>query len=297
MQGQIAQAVALTLYANAYLRERLAKPFTLKNSTCQYVKTIDFLAGNTRVEPLLKKGKAILQRLFRQNITDETTVHAVASNPQEWFAYSQKSQVKRLILHRLEQNIRDLKDHKTVGMVDGGPRWVIIAERKNCNDCWESHWEVGDRNDKEQKIWLVAYARVGEAFFTPNGGITSHELDQSRVKLSLALKNALALATEVMELNIFADCFNRTIAAFSSPEPLETVPYKDIAPPDFLPLPALQLLAAAQLGWVFGGMGTWNDVCLDDSLKNRYDEVSSDLFNNLTSSVITVTNSRVSSSN
>ena len=42
-----------------------------------------------------------------------------------------------------------------------------------------------------------------------------------------------------------------------------------------LDLPARRLFAAAQRAWVFGAMGSWNDVSFKDvALKTRYDKIT-----------------------
>jgi hypothetical protein len=45
-----------------------------------------------------------------------------------------------------------------------------------------------------------------------------------------------------------------------------------------MPLEAKQLLASAQAAWVFGGMGSWNDLGFDGSDQQEYTALSDELF-------------------
>ena len=45
-----------------------------------------------------------------------------------------------------------------------------------------------------------------------------------------------------------------------------------------MPLEARQLLGAVLAGWVFGGMGSWNDLGFDGEDQEEYTELSDELF-------------------
>jgi hypothetical protein len=45
-----------------------------------------------------------------------------------------------------------------------------------------------------------------------------------------------------------------------------------------MPLEAKQLLASAQAAWVFGGMGSWNDLGFDGNDQQEYTALSDELF-------------------
>ena len=48
--------------------------------------------------------------------------------------------------------------------------------------------------------------------------------------------------------------------------------------PPMAPLPAAQLLGAAQSAWVFGGMGSWNDLGFEGEDQALYDRLSEELY-------------------
>jgi hypothetical protein len=53
--------------------------------------------------------------------------------------------------------------------------------------------------------------------------------------------------------------------------------HRDLSP---VPLPdaSAAILNAAQHAWVFGGMGSWNDICFDGEESNAYEQVSEQLY-------------------
>ena len=54
---------------------------------------------------------------------------------------------------------------------------------------------------------------------------------------------------------------------------------------------AERLLKAAGRAWVFGAMGSWNDVGVDAALKPRYESASKVLFDALARAVLVSANS------
>jgi hypothetical protein len=65
-------------------------------------------------------------------------------------------------------------------------------------------------------------------------------------------------------------------------------------PPDFGPLAARQLVAAATRAWVFGGMGSWNDVWFaNPALVQRYKALTPALFEAVLSAIVDGANAGV----
>ncbi|MBW3624663.1 MAG: hypothetical protein KY468_14755 [Armatimonadetes bacterium] len=54
---------------------------------------------------------------------------------------------------------------------------------------------------------------------------------------------------------------------------------------------ARQLLATATQAYVFGGMGSWNDIGFEGSLQREYEKVSADLYEVIKVTTIMVPNS------
>ena len=69
----------------------------------------------------------------------------------------------------------------------------------------------------------------------------------------------------------------------------------DLAPEGSLPPLARCLLDACQTAWVFGGMGSWNDLTFDGPDGAEYDRVSEWLFTALNEAIYTGANSSCAS--
>jgi hypothetical protein len=120
--------------------------------------------------------------------------------------------------------------------------------------------------------------------FRPHSAATfKHELD-------ITLSRIESFATR-QNLEHFAKAFREARALLSSELPLSKTYYADLAPNPALPLDAKQLLAAAQAAWVFGGMGSWNDLGFDGEDQQEYGRLSDRLFSLLIDAVCSAVNS------
>lgn len=64
----------------------------------------------------------------------------------------------------------------------------------------------------------------------------------------------------------------------------------DLAPSSFLPPCAEDLLAAAQWAWVFGGMGSWNDMSFEGDDSTEYAQLTQELYAAVNEAVVVATN-------
>ena len=75
---------------------------------------------------------------------------------------------------------------------------------------------------------------------------------------------------------------------------MKGVYHGDIAPKGLLPKSAYQLLTAAQAAWVFGGMGSWNDLGFQGQDQQTYDKLSEELYQLLNAAIVQATNTSYS---
>lgn len=272
MQGTIAQVVSLTVYGNAFLSGRDIRNFYPSNTTfkfCEYVRFVD-----------LKR---------KQQIWEESPY---ATDPIGWLSRVQNEGACALrMIYKASEGASlgaSVSDRMLVGFVGGGGRWLVEVQKKTGCDYWEGGWKVGDKDREDQLIWQVKYGRI--------------VANQPRMRLdlpdSLALKERLAsnlkeisAFARAQKLEGFAEAFVTGLAALSSDRPLASVYHGDIAPYDFLPLHAAQLLAASQAAWVFGGMGSWNDLGFDGDDQSTYDRLSEDLYRLVNTAIVVAANS------
>lgn len=268
MQGPIAQIIALTIYGNSIVQGNTTdiEEFYPGNSTfrfCEYVKFVDI------------KGKEEKQ---------------YAESPISWFRKLKEEGVIAFRLIYGPSGNKNISDRMSVGFVGGGGRWLIETISPDGSDYWEARWEVGDQNHFDKLIWQVTYGRVASGERT----LIHESLDGSKIKAELSenLVEISKFASE-HELEGFAAAFDKGHAALESKNPYSEVYHKDISPKNFLDLEASQLLAASQAAWVFGGMGSWNDLGFDGDDQEKYEHLSDELYRLLNESYLMAANSKV----
>lgn len=108
MNHPIAQLVALTCHANAFLRGRLVPPFFPRNSTCLFCDRVKFVRGS---KPLLGKMRE----------------EEVAATPDFWFAHLEGAGTSAIRLSRRSQRHPMISDRMSAGLVGGGGTWAMEA--------------------------------------------------------------------------------------------------------------------------------------------------------------------------
>ncbi len=269
MQGTIAQIITLVLHGNAFLQTGQLDPdFFPKNSAFTFCEYVRFVEPN-------KSG----------NREDEAIL---AKNPENWFKELKASGVYSLRLIYSSQNNQDISDRMSVGFIGGGGRWLIEALHPSGADYWEARWEVGNQDHPEKLIWQVAYGRIAQ----------TSEPSQLSIRAAAVVKQEL-LST-LVEIEAFANkhqqygfakAFKLGQSALESKSPHADSYHKDISPSGFLNLESSQLLAASQAAWVFGGMGSWNDMGFSGKEQETYESLSDSLYRLLNEAFIVASNS------
>ena len=209
-----------------------------------------------------------------------------ATDPMSWFT-SLKPWCKGLRLHYTE-SVRgphqqsDTRDRMLVGFVGGGPRWLIEAAGQDRSELWQGFHRFGERGDA--KPWLctnILQAEIDPADSEPV------ELHVALSDLRTVLPEIEAYARDEGYAN-FADCFASASQALAS-KTVEDTPWL----PDIRRYPGfsdaqLRVLQAVNHAWVFGGMGSWNDLGAGGE---RYDSLSERLFAALNDSIAGLANS------
>lgn len=260
MNHPIAQLVALTCHANAFLRGRLVPPFFPRNSTCLFCDRVKFVRGS---KPLLGKMRE----------------EEVAATPDFWFAHLEGAGTSAIRLSRRSQRHPMISDRMSAGLVGGGGTWAMEAVQQNGKrTTWLSRWEVWNQNAPERRIWRVSYGGVlGRRSRAP--AVTDMDAVAERFRSALGDIHEFS---ERHECGVFAACFARAIETLDSGGTKRYGYHKDLAPDGVLPSVALSLLDACQSAWVFGGMGSWNDLAFQGDAQAEYVRTSERLFVALT---------------
>ena len=270
MQGPIAQIIALTLYGNAIAKGYSVniEKFFPSNSTfsfCEYVKFVDLIKVNGKLEEVL-----------------------FAANPNDWLMKLKREGVIALRLIYGPSGDKNISDRMSVGFVGGGGRWLIETIRPKGSDFWEARWVVGNKDHPEKLIWQVTYGRIATRQKTSL--LKARQISQIKEDLAKTLRQISAFAQK-HNLDGFAGAFEKGYVALYSKTPYSDVYHKDISPDDLLSLEANQLLATSQAAWVFGGMGSWNDLGFDGKDQHEYERLSDKLYQLLNESYIVAVNS------
>jgi hypothetical protein len=268
LQTSIAQAAALAIFGNDILHGRSRSDFWPTSTVFTFCKRVRFvtLHGDPKTP----------------------TENSFADDPVQWVSKLRDAEAIGLRIHHFASNNPQIADRMSAGFVGGGGRWLIETLHTKLSDLWEARWLVGNREDPERKIWDVAYCRVDRE--RAHLSIPSERLTTLKNDLDIALSGIEALATR-NNLQSFARAFRFARNVLFSDEPLSEAYHSDLAPTPDIPLEAKQLLSAAQAAWVFGGMGTWNDVAIERQDQKEYAQISDHLFSLLIQVICSAVNS------
>jgi hypothetical protein len=267
MNGQIAQLVALASYANAYLRG-LSAPFPPTHSTCKYCDRITF--AEIGVTPFGKQ---------RENV--------VADAPAAWFAYLERTGARDVQVVREPQDRPLISDRMSAGFAGGGGIWLLAVRHADVMNYWTSRWEVWNREAPEKRIWRVQYGLVGSSSDDESSG---PDVAGAAAELEHALTRIHAFSV-AHECDGFTECFVRALDSLRMPKPMSSYA-SNLFAPGAATQAGLALMEAAQSAWVFGGMGSWNDMGFDGADGVEYEATSDQLFNAINAAICAAANGR-----
>lgn len=303
MNGILAQLVSLTSYGNAFLQGNDdIENFYPGNSTFQFCNKVNFVN-------------------FKKTLFSSTPKEVqVADNPIEWFRLLKKQGCKglRLFYEPTQNPPAGTPDHKLAGMVGGGGTWMIETMYGKFSHYWFNRWQVTQKDDPERKlrpiglseniaqsgetsevrpsddgpparpVWSVSYGMIDK-----DQPVSNKQFDIKEISslLQQNLQNITAFA-QTQQLSNWARVFTKAASILNSVTPIQDYYHQDLLVEKHYSLQARQLLAAAGAAWVFGGMGSWNDLGFDtDETNKTYDDLSAQLYNVINKAVLAVANS------
>jgi hypothetical protein len=258
MNGHIANAVAVVCAGNQFVAGKDISGFWPDASVFNFMKLVEF-----RHPPASGVD------------TDEYPL--VAADPMEWFGTLKGMRGLRLHNVKPERGPHqqlDVPDRMLAAFVGGGQRWLIEVAGEEESELWEAFHRVGDRNDRERRIWMCTHILQGTA---PRLELDADalKLDEAVMRFREALVAIEIFASEAMHDN-FADIFRDSIAAIDAGKP--TIDQGEMSRFTGFDDRHAALFEACSRAWVFGGMGSWNDL---GESGERYDRVSQDLYESL----------------
>jgi len=256
VNGELAQAIALAAHGNGWLRTGSGPPPDLaSSSTFEYVESIRFVLDGTEV----------------------------ASGVGTWLEGLRDRAVQRLWLEIPDESHggRWLADHLASAFAGGG-RWFVLATSDSSAETWQPRWSV-DQSASDGRIWQVVYLGQRVTVGFPRSPATPDAIAR--------LRDALTAARDFASRNLpdFAEPFEHALGALEGREPGPTY-HRDLLPAVY-PVESQAIVAAGAHAWVFGGMGSWNDVGFtDQSVTRQYEDLSRRLWQAITTALVAAVN-------
>lgn len=253
MNGELALSAALAATGGRWLRAggRTAPPdLTRGSSSFQYVGSF-----TAQLPP-----RGLLRR------------HSTVASAEEWLLELRARGVTDLALVTDRPVRGPLPGHVASAFTNSGG-WLLLATGGTAPTGWSIGWEVGQPDAADSRIWSLTAGRV------PADGLSAPQIGvaEARDRLRAALAEIRTFAERTEAVSGWASWFARAEMLLDDSSP--TPPYHgDLLPPDAA-LERRQLAAAVVQGWVFGGMGSWNDAGFEDpAVQREYVQVGANLY-------------------
>lgn len=259
MTGILAQIIAITSFGNEYLKNGKLTDFYPQNSTFQHCDFVDF------------------REMKKKNIFSSKKEIIVSKNPTKWFEYLKSKNCKKLRL--FYQTVKE-DDYKMAGFVGGGGNWFIETIYSNHSDFWISRWNH-DKNLTE-KPWQVTYGKAIE-----KRPIINQQFDiiQTRENLKSSLEKIIDFAYKETTEN-WGEIFEKAKETLESKNPKSEFYHNDLISWNNYDLQNRQLLMSASKAFVFGGMGSWNDMGFENKeIDEKYNRLSTELYKSMMESI------------
>jgi hypothetical protein len=170
----------------------------------------------------------------------------------------------------------------------GGSSWAMLATAGDRQELWRSEWQLGDREAPDRRIWHVVHQGAPIA----DVAVARPSLAKAEQELLGALVQVHAFA-EDHDLESWASWFDDALHVTKETSPQAKF-HPDLFPPNGYDSSARRLLATAVNSWVFGGMGSWNDLgSFGDKDDARYRELTNRLWSAMMQAFVSATNSQL----
>ncbi|NHJ48589.1 MAG: hypothetical protein FK733_12460 [Asgard group archaeon] len=204
----------------------------------------------------------------------------LADNPNEWFKYLKENNYSRLYLSYSPSSNPQIKDHQGAAFVGGGSQWCIIAMKGDKCDVWS---EKHQAERGEQMIYFYLSSKDKDL---PK--IQNTPLDKVKLYLREILKDLVDFTIK-SELKNWQNVFQKSLLKLTVENEDELLDI-ELLPENCFSLEAKQILATCDKAWVFGGMGSWNDVVKVHNY-DLYTRLTANLYDTICKSIAAAINS------
>jgi hypothetical protein len=242
VNGELAEVIGLATHGSRWLSDGNGEPPALdqSNSTFQFVGAVQFL--------IAREGR------FGR---DERTAAV-----QDWLRARRSAGIDRMYL--VIPGVPSTVDQHSLAALANAGQWGLLGVGKRQSEVWRATWTVANRDAPDRRIWSVSYNGTRATPAAPQ----CLDIEDAAAALRHHLENAQAFA-EQEELGSWVEWFRRAL------NDVDEIPYHDDMLPDSFGGEPRRLVAMATRSWVFGGMGSWNDLGFaDPDVRQHYENLS-----------------------
>jgi len=265
MSKDIARNVALVTYGNLFLQGKGAE-FDIDTLITHNCYGLDFV--DPPIEGIAGSSKIL------------------ASDTSKWFSYLKDQGAKKLKLYFKKSEQSDLPDHISSAFVGGGSHWFIEVQFDSTSDLYLSEWiPSGDIGNDTRKTHYLRFNRD----LTPIDD-TSLSVSEAREKLRAVLQELSDFVGGFEHTKHWMGNFEYAIHTLKEFEPQVA---DEFLPAGIYSKEAHQLLQAAFASWVFGGMGSFNDMAhmaMSSDNHKSHAQLSEELYSAICDAVVSASN-------
>jgi hypothetical protein len=207
----------------------------------------------------------------------------VAESTSDWYAGLRELGAHSIwLVRRGDPEREDMPRHALVAFAGGGD-WHLQVDYPGNSEVWSAAWHfVGKPGGGH---WNVTYAAVP---LDEVPRVEKHDLGDVGKQLGQALVEIEQLARANAEES-WADVFKAASDELGGPGQSRV---SDMLPGEGYSNEAHRLLSAASRAWVFGGMGSWNDLYFSgEEARADYNRLTARLYEAVVTAAIAATNS------
>jgi len=265
MSKDIARNVALVTCGNLFLQDR-GNEFNIEELVTDNCYSIDFVTAP--IEGIAGSSKVL------------------ASDANKWFSYLKDQGAKKLKLFYKESEHIDLPDHISSAFVGGGSQWFIEVQFDSTSDLYLSGWAPSDNMGIGRgKTHYLRFNRDMTHLDDP-----SLSVSDAREKLRTILGELAEFSRRFEHVKHWANNFKNALNTLDKFEPTAE---DEFLPARIYPKEARQLIEAAFASWVFGGMGSWNDMAhmaMSADNHKSHAQLSEELYSAICDAVVAAVN-------
>jgi len=263
MSKDIARNVALVTYGNVILQnqDNIFNIDTLITDNCYRLDFIETplgdLAGSTR---------------------------NLAKDAYQWYKIIKEQGAKRIRLHYQPFNQLEIPDYINAAFVGGGSHWLIELQFAEESDLYLCDWVPSQYSGVDRR--KIHYVRIERDIDHLDD--TCPSISDSRKQLKSVLEQLVKFAGKFEHSAHWVSNFEHSLATLQEFEPFTS---DEFLPAGIYSKEGHQLIQGAFASWVFGGMGSWNDVSFSGADQERYELLSKNLYSILCNAIVSGVNS------